>query len=149
MANRFWSWAGKATIDPLTGLFRMLSDLYRERKYLRDTEPSAVFWFNEAGQCQDHRWSVSAVPWKGSKEKVGWQSLTWLPEMGGRALHAAIVKTLKEREPRETVLFLDTIGIMFENHFWFAPIKDHEVLAIMRQRLFRMESGPSCVVLKA
>jgi len=87
--------------------------------------------------CYDERWSIPAVPWKGSKKNPRWQCVTWLPEKAGKALHTAILKTQKDRQPRETVLFLDTMGIMFENHFWVVSTKNHEVMALMRQRPFQ------------
>ncbi len=140
IARKVQNWTCRPTIDPLGILSRILSDVYHDRKYLQDGEPSGVFWFDQSMCCYDERWSVPAVPWKGSKGNRGWQCATWLPEKAGKALHTAIMMTMKDRQARETVLFLDTMGIMFENHFLIVSTKINEVMAIMRQRPF--QQGP-------
>ena len=137
IANRLQGWPRRWDHEPRKGVFFILSSMYHQRRFLRDGEPSAVFWFDQSVYCYDERWGVAAIPWRGSKEKRGWQCLTWLPEKAGKALHTAIAMTLRDREPRGTVLFLNTMGITFENHFWIVPSKEHEVMAIMRQRPFQ------------
>jgi len=60
-----------------------------------------------------------------------------LPEKAGRAFYQAMMQAFHHREPRETVVFLDTIGVTFANHFWFVPVDADEVMAIMRQHPFQ------------
>ena len=121
------------------GVFLTLSGMYRRRRFLQNDEPSAVFWFDHSLTCLDERWSVSAIPWKRAKQSPRWSCLTLLPEKAGKALHEALIKTIVEQRYRETVIFLDTLGIIFENHFWLIPLKPGKVMAIMRQRPFCQE----------